>query len=60
MSKFSKCKPRHEHKQELRDVTQHNPYLKVLYNVHTLLLMDNSMENSNMAMTNMEQVGYVV
>ena len=39
-SKFSKCEPRHKHKQEAQDVAEHKPYLKGLYNVYTLLLMD--------------------
>ena len=48
------CEPCHEHKQEPRAVAQHKPYLKVLYNVYIILLMDNSMDNANMATLSME------
>ena len=40
MSKLSKCEPHHKHKQEPKDTAQHKPYLKVLYNIYVLLLMD--------------------
>ena len=53
-SKFSKYKTSHKHKQEPRDVAQHKPYLKVLYNMYVLLVMDNFMDSSNMAMLSME------
>ena len=39
-SEFCKCEPHHKHKQESQEVTQHKPYLKVLYNAYALLLMD--------------------
>ena len=53
-SKFIKYEPHHEHKQKPLDIAWHKPYLKVLYNTCMLLLMDNLMDNSNMAMLNME------
>ena len=51
---FSKCELHHKHKQEPQDIAHHKPYLKVLYNKYAYLLMDNSMDNSNMAMLSME------
>ena len=35
------------YKQESQDIAQHKPYLKVLHNAYTLLLIDNSMDNSH-------------
>ena len=52
--KFSKYKTSHKHKQEPWDVAQHKPYLKVLYNMYVLLVMDNLMDSSNMATLSME------
>ena len=53
-SKFSKCEPHHKHKQKHQDIAQHKPSLKGLHNVYTLLVMNNSMDNYNMAMLSME------
>ena len=60
MGKFSKCEPHHKHKQEPQDVAQHKPYLKVLYNMYALLLMDNSMDNSNIMILSMEPRKWII
>ena len=51
---FSKYELHHKHKQEPQDTAHHKPYLKVLYNNYAYLLMDNSVDNSNMVMLSME------
>ena len=53
-SKFRKCEPYHKHKQKHQDIVQHKPYLKVLHNMYTLLVMDNLMDIYNMAVLSME------
>ena len=51
---FSKWELHHKHKQQPQDTATHKPYLKVLYNNYAYLLMDNSVDNSNMVMLSME------
>ena len=52
MSKFSKYEPHHKHK-EPQDITKHEPCLKVMYNMYTFPLIDNLMDNYNMATLSM-------
>ena len=40
MSKNSKWELCYKYKQQAQDIAQHKSYLKVLYNVYALLLMD--------------------
>ena len=53
-SKLSECEPHHGCKLVSWNIVWNEPYLKALYNVCMFLLMDNLMENSNMAMLIME------
>ena len=58
--KFSKCEPNHEFKQEPWDIARHKSYLKVLYNTYTFLLLDNLMDNFNMAILSMEPRKWII
>ena len=60
MSKFSKSEPRHKHKQDPQNAARHKFYLKVLYNVYVVLLMDNLVDNSNVAMLIMETIKEII
>ena len=60
MNKFSKSEPRHKHKQDPQNAARHKPYLKVLYNVYVVLLMDNLVDNSNVAMLFMETIKEII
>ena len=52
VSKFSKCERCHKQTKALRCCSTQTLF-KGLYNVYTLLLMDNSVANSNMTMLTM-------
>ena len=60
ISKLIKCKPRYKYKQVSQDVAPYPSYLKSLCNATMLLLMDNSMDNSNMPMLSTEPRKWII
>ena len=52
VSKFSKCEPHHEHKQELQDIACTNPTVLKSFVQHVATCF--SLDNSDMVMLSME------